>query len=160
MLKLITELKPGMTLSDAVLTPGGKVLLAPNFVLTANAIALLSSWEVETVYIHSRETEQQTLPSENIPENYYVVSPDAVEFQNKYSSVIHAVTTLYDFIRKEMKVPILALKEAATDISHTITENHSSLHYLLLNNQNSEDPAAHHGVTVAFIAGLIGKRIR
>ena len=160
----VKSLSPGVVLADAVLSPSGKILLGKDVVLTSRHLSLLSTWDVQSVFIqYSEDTPPEDKPSENIPVSTSGFSSKKYQqFIQEYDSIVGNITQAFDFILKRSIIPLPHLKDTAGKIHTSIADNGLAvINYLLIKNEyNVLNFTTRHSVMVAFFAGIIARSLK
>lgn len=156
------DLKEGMIIADTVLSPGGKVLLGKNIIVSSRTISLLTMWNVNLVYIEDKESEPEAPETEaSQPQQLEEPSQLFLQFFNQYDSITHKAAQSFDFVRDNKKVPLQGMKDTAFGIYSTVLSSGPALmDYLLVSDHNLADQITRHSVMVAFISSVIGRQLK
>lgn len=164
----VNDLTPGLILSDAVITPNGKILLGKGSTISQRTISLLSMWDVNYVFInieddHDPSTQEavETVETATPPApSSFFVSPECIQFLQEYDSITTSAENSFDFVRSKNKVPVLSLKDTSFAIySSILTTGPALMDYLLINDFQLATKISHHTVMVSYISGLIGRQL-
>jgi HD superfamily phosphohydrolase YqeK len=158
----VKDLTPGLTLSDAVVTPNGKTLLNQGGTITHRTISLLSMWDVSYVYINADDDHEVSQQDNNPPQSTtFDISAECLQFFEEYDSIVTSTANSFDFVRNHNKVPILSLKDTSFGIySSILTTGPAIMDYLLISDYQLADKVSRHTVMVSYICGLIGKLLK
>jgi len=154
----VRDLTPGGILADAVLSVNGKILLGKDVILTSRHISLLTTWDVQSVFVNlSEETPAEQPGQEPVAQD---TSP-YMHFVQDYDSIVTNTVQVFDFIRKQKIIPVPRLKDAAGNIHTSIASNGlTAMNYLLVSDYNLADFVSRHSVMVAFFAGIIARQMK
>lgn len=160
----VRDLTPGYTLSDAVISLNGKVLLGQDVELTQRMITLLISWDIQNVFVKTEEDKQEEAPVAQAAAAGVTARQDAeafLRFVAEYDSLVTTTAQSFEFIYKRKIVPVPHLKDAAASIHSCIDSNGlTALNYLLISDYNLADYISRHSVMVAFFAGIIARQMK
>lgn len=146
--RLISEVQPGMILARTVVSNDRSILLNANTVLTDAMLALLASWDVQSLYI-----------KEIIREGGGKVYSFATErdiFAGQYADIVRTVKDIFEKTRYFQEVPLGKIDELA---DHTIESlvNATGVISHLASIKAADDYTVRHSLNVGVIAGLLGK---
>lgn len=154
----VKELAVGDILASAVLSITGKVLLGKEVELTSRHISLLTTWDVQNVFIYVEEEEVVApLPSAT-PQGH---SEDYFKFVQEYDEIVTNVAQSFDVITKRDIVPVNHLKDMASSIfSSIVNNNFEVMNYLLISDHKLAEFVPRHSVMVAYFSGIIARQMK
>jgi putative nucleotidyltransferase with HDIG domain len=165
----VSELVPGMSIGEPVLSASGKILLGKDVVIVPRTISLLSMWNVSHVFVASDETsdaaasEPESSSPEQTSESTSTASlPEEFNtFFTEYDRLVTSSVHSFDFIRNNKQVPVQELKETSFSIYSTVLSTGPAImDYLLVSDYNLADNVTRHSVMVAFISSIIGRKLK
>lgn len=154
----VRELAVGNLLASSVLSITGKILLGKDVQLTERHISLLTTWDVQNVFIHvDDEVAAEPLPSA-IPQGN---SEEYFKFVQEYDSIVTNTAQSFDIIKKRDIVPVNHLKDTASSIySSIVNNNFEVMNYLLISDHKLAEFIPRHSVMVAYFAGIIARQMK
>jgi HD-GYP domain-containing protein (c-di-GMP phosphodiesterase class II) len=148
---MVPDLAPGDTLDDEVLSPTGRVLLGKGVEITPRHIALLDSWNVQSVFIKYDGPDISTA-AEDKNDKYNT-------FIQSYKAIDSDIITHFDHIRDSHIIPVSAMKDNASRIDITANNDLEIMNHLLATGLNPESPISSHALQVAYYADLIAHHL-
>lgn len=154
----VKELTVGDILASSVLSLTGKVLLGKEVELTSRHISLLTTWDVQNVFIHIEEEEiAAPVPisvSQGPSEEYF-------RFVQEYDGIVTNVAQSFDVIKKRDIIPVNHLKDMAGSIfSSIVNNNFEVMNYLLISDHKLAEFVPRHSVMVAYFSGIIARQMK
>ena len=155
----LDELSPGAILADEVLSLNGQTLLKKGVTLTPRHITLLTTWNVQSVFIESDEPEEAPAAVDETSENGPQLSPAYMKFQLEFDSVQANLHQSFDIIRDNHIVPVSKIKEDAASIHGAVAKNFEVLNHLLSYVPDIANPITAHSLMTAYYADLIAQHM-
>ena len=157
----VDNLTPGMILADAALSLNGKVLLGKGVDLTPRHIALLITWDVQSVFVDSAEAEAEAEPVE-ISAERPAESLECLACLNEQNEIVQTVGVNFDIVRKFDIIPVAQIRNSVQLICSAIKPVHSFevMNALLINQATLTDFIPRHSVMVAYFSGLIAHQLK
>lgn len=154
----VKDLTPGLTLSHAIITPDGKILLEKGGIITQRTIALLSIWDINHIHINIHDSIKNTLAEAKLNTVYSSdISTECAHFFQEYDTILTSTANSFDFVRNQHKIPIVEIKDLSFLVySSILTTGSAIMDYLLISDHDLVDEVSRHSVMVAYICGLIG----
>jgi putative nucleotidyltransferase with HDIG domain len=158
----VSELVPGMSIGEPVLSASGKVLLGKDVVIAPRTISLLSMWNVSHVFVEcDSSTASDNIASEQTTTEENVPADEFTDFFKEYDSLVTTSVNAFDIIRNTSKIPMQELKETSFSIYSTVLSTGPAImDYLLVSDYNLADKITRHSVMVAFISTVIGRKLK
>lgn len=154
----IEELLVGDILASTVLSVTGKVLLGKNVELTSRHISLLTTWDVQNVFIH---VEDELADEPVLHEAESEKSEEYVNFIKEYDSIVTNTAEFFDVIKKREIIPVNHLKDTAGRIySSIVNNNFEVMNYLLISDHTLAELIPRHSVMVAYFSGIIARQMK
>ncbi|MDR3563101.1 MAG: HD-GYP domain-containing protein [Negativicutes bacterium] len=139
---LLNRAEPGMLLFCPIVNEMGKVILAEGTVLTEIMIARLQTMGVSSVEIQLNPDQES--------------DTDKERFDNCYHETLARIADFFETIRYFKEVPLNQMQELVDKSLDPMLEIPGMVHYLS-NVQQADDYTFHHSLSVAAIAGILGK---
>ena len=156
----VKELAVGDLLANSVLSMAGKTLLGKDVELTARHISLLTTWDVQNVFIHVDDEEvvaEESLPSATSMGN----TEEYFKFVQQYDGIVTNTAQSFDIIKKRDIIPVTNLKDTASSIySSIVNNNFEVMNYLLISDHKLAEFIPRHSVMVAYFAGIIARQMK
>lgn len=155
----VRELAVGDLLASSVLSMAGKTLLGKDIELTARHITLLTTWDVQNVFIHVDDDEilEKPLPSVSVGGN----TEEYFKFVQEYDFIVTNTVQSFDIIKKRDIIPVSHLKDTASSIySSIVNNNFEVMNYLLISDHKLAEFIPRHSVMVAYFAGIIARQMK
>lgn len=154
----VRELAVGNLLASSVLSITGKILLGKDVELTSRHISLLTTWDVQNVFIHvDDEAVDEPLPSVATAGN----TEEYFKFVQEYDSIVTNTAQSFDVIKKRDIIPVNNLKDTASNIySSIVNNNFEVMNYLLISDHKLAEFIPRHSVMVAYFAGIIARQMK
>jgi len=137
---LLSKVQPGMMLFGPIINENGKVILSEGTVLTDLMIARLQNLGQNSVDIRL-DAEPAT---------------DSEKFDNCYGETLDRISDYFETMRHFKEVPLTQMKELVDKSLDPMIEIPGMLHYLS-SVQQIDDYTFHHSLSVAAVAGILGK---
>jgi len=155
----VDNLTPGMILADVALSLNGKVLLGKAVELTPRHIALLITWDVQSVFVDSVEEEAE--PVETLAERP-AESLECIACLNAQNEIVQTVGVNFDIVRKFDIIPVAQIRNSVQLICSAISPVHSFevMNALLINQATLTDFIPRHSVMVAYFSGMIAHQLK
>lgn len=154
----VKELTVGDFLASSVLSITGKILLGKDVELTSRHISLLTTWDVQNVFIHVEDQAvDEPVPNEVPPGN----SEEYFKFVQEYDSIVTHTAQSFDVIKKRDIIPVNHLKDTASSIySSIVNNNFEVMNYLLISDHKLAEFVPRHSVMVAYFAGIVARQMK
>jgi len=155
----VDNLTPGMILADAALSLNGKVLLGKGVDLTPRHIALLITWDVQSVFVDSAEAEAEPV---EISAERPAESLECLACLTEQNEIVQTVGVNFDIVRKFDIIPVAQIRNSVQLICSAIKPVHSFevMNALLINQATLTDFIPRHSVMVAYFSGLIAHQLK
>ena len=151
----VGDLVPGDILADEVLSMNGRVLLGKDVELTPRHIVLLTSWDIQSVFIQGEApAAEEAAAGEGQPS-----VGDTAAFQADYEKIAAELGQSFEIIQQHQIVPVAKITEDAVKIDASIAKNLEALSYLLVGMGDASQLVTEHSLRVAFFADMIARRL-
>jgi putative nucleotidyltransferase with HDIG domain len=148
---LLSEVQPGMILARPVVSDDMSILLNENTVLTDSMLALLKTWNIQSLYIKEIIRESG--------HNVYGFVSEREAFAKKYTDIIRTLKDAFEKTRYFKEVPLGQIQELADQTIESLVDASGVISHLA-SVRATDDYTFRHSLNVGVIAGLLGKWLK